>query len=124
MFDTKGTEVSFQSSDGNWGDSEVLFKGRNFEMIVSLFELYKIRCKVTNATLQRVTDKPSIFTPSRWFDDYEQKKWQVPLAKRHSSLDNESNYPTASMEHCYNNGATKEELALATKRADEYISSL
>lgn len=124
VFESKGTDVSFQSSDGNWADNEVLFKGRTFESIAALFELYKIRCNAPNASLQRVTGKPSIFTASRWFDNYEAKKWQVPLAPRHDSLNGASYYPKASMEHCYNTGATENELAIAIARANEYISSL
>ncbi len=73
LFDSKGTDVAFQSSDGNWADNEVLFKGRGFESMVFYFELYKIRCEVEDVSLQRVTDKPSIFKASRWFDDYSQK---------------------------------------------------
>lgn len=124
LFDSKGTDVAFQSSDGNWADNEVLFKGRGFESMVFYFELYKIRCEVEDVSLQRVTDKPSIFKASRWFDDYSQKKWKVPLADHHPNLKGAFYYPNVSMEHCYNGGSTKDESDLAEKRANEYLSRL
>ena len=124
VFESNGTDVAFQSSDGNWADNEVLFKGREFESIATLFELYKIKCNAPTATLQRVTEKPNIFTISRWFDDYGAKKWRVPLSARNTSLNGASYYPNASMEHCYNTGSTKDEFELAKERANEYISTL
>ena len=124
LFDSQGTDVAFQSSDGNWADNEVLFKGRNFESMVFYFELYKIRCDIDNVSLQRLTKKPNIFTASRWFDDYGQKKWKVPLATHHPKLNGAHYYPKVTMDHCYNGGSTKEELALARKKASQHLSSL
>ncbi len=66
VFVSNGTDVAFQSSDGNWADREVLSKGRKFEQIVVLFELYKLKCNAPNAQLQRVTRKPL----SKWFNSY------------------------------------------------------
>ncbi|HEX5056973.1 MAG TPA: hypothetical protein VFX02_10800 [Gammaproteobacteria bacterium] len=112
-FNSKGTDVAFQSSDGNWADSEVLFKGRDFDSIVIYFELYKISCNAPDAQLQRVTDKPNIFSMSWWFDDFDLPKWKVPLAMEHPE----------SLGDC--DGARKEgEYELAKQRAAAYIASL
>ena len=53
----KGTNVAFQSSDGEWAGHEVLMKGLKFESIVVDFEAYKIKCNAQNAMLQRITNK-------------------------------------------------------------------
>jgi hypothetical protein len=56
---SKGTNVAFQSSDGKWASREVLMKGHQFDHIVVGFEAYKIECDAQNATLQRITPRPS-----------------------------------------------------------------
>ena len=53
----KGTNVAFQSSDGEWAEIEVLMKSLKFESILIDFEAYKIKCNAQNAMLQRITNK-------------------------------------------------------------------
>ena len=113
-----GTSVSFQSSDGQWSDSESLGKGRKFETVVMLFEAYKIKCNVSNATLQRTTPKPENLTLENFFNDYEASKWQVPLATMPAHRVN-----TLGPD-CNRNGLLPEQRELASKRAKTYIDSL
>lgn len=115
---TSGTNVSFQSSDGQWSDSEFLGKGRNFETVVTLFEAYKIKCNAANATLQRTTPKPGNFTLENLFNDYEAPKWQVPLATMPAHSIN------ALGPDCNRNGILPGQWELASKRAKTYIASL
>ncbi len=124
FFASKGTNVAFQSSDGNWADNESLFKGRDFESIVYYFESYKIRCNVPDAILQRITDKPVIFSPQAWFDDYSDKKWKVPLVSLHQNLHGKYYYPDASAVHCYNKGAPLRDREFLEAKVADYLSSL
>ncbi len=43
------TNVAFQTSDGNWAEQEILFKGCDFKMIVCQYEAYKYRCNPLSA---------------------------------------------------------------------------
>jgi hypothetical protein len=114
----KGTDVVYQSSDGEWSDFECNMKGRNFEFIVLVFESYKIRCQKTNAILQRITRKPRIYNLSWWFDDFNDPKWKVPYTEhRFLPIQGEKN-------NCYNRDLTSDEIKTAQKLAEEYISSL
>jgi len=81
-----GTDLAFQSSDNGWADSEVQFKGRDFDSILSLFAGYKSRCERPDAVLQRTTDRPGPTSFTWWFDDFSQPKWTVPLATPHSAI--------------------------------------
>jgi len=47
--------AAFESSDGRWGDQEILFKGRDFKSAIYAFHGYKIRCHQPNVMLVRVT---------------------------------------------------------------------
>lgn len=114
LIEGRGTDVAFQSSDGNWSDSEVLFKGRDFDSVVIYFELYKITCNAPDARLQRITDKPNISSISWWFDDFDLPKWKVPLAVE---------YPESSS-RCEKRAIQESEHELANQRATEYIASL
>ena len=93
-----GTNVSFQSSDGNWADREIKFKGREFEEIAELFQMYKKRCNAPDATLERTTPSPVRDLPGSWFNDYSRPKWQVPY---HAPRRTEPIY----YPRCYYNGA-------------------
>ena len=96
----KGTNVSFQSSDGEWADSEVLFKGREFQGIREGFETYRANC-ARDARLQRTTPKPKWNAFDHWFNDYSAPKWQVPYAP---ALPNavRGYYPPVDIKHCAN----------------------
>ena len=76
-----GTSVHFQSSDGHWQDSEVLFKGRQFRHVLPLFENYRSVC-APRATLQRTTGIPPWYKIEHWFNDYSDPKWAIPYAER------------------------------------------
>jgi len=115
---TSGTNVSFQSSDGQWSDSEFLGKGRKFETVVTLFEAYKIKCNAANATLQRTTEKPPNLTLRSLFNDYDAPKWQVPLATMTTNSIN------ALGPDCNRNGLLPKQWELASTRAKKYIASL
>ncbi|WP_445359505.1 hypothetical protein [Microbulbifer sp. ANSA005] len=50
-------DVSFESSDGHWGDSEVQFKGRDYSLIEEGFRRYKLQCNASDVYLVRNTEK-------------------------------------------------------------------
>ena len=70
-------DVSFESSEGDWADSEVLFKGRDYEMILALFEKYKSSCGRPNATLFRITEQ-NWYNVIAWWSYIHDAKWTVP----------------------------------------------
>ena len=120
----QGTNVVLQSSDGEWADSEVLLKGREFNQLVVLFELYKIKCQRGSAVLQRITEKPRFVNPTSWFGDESNPKWKVPFSLPHPNLEGETYYPPVSMDHCSNRGTTDNEYDIAQSRADEYLKRI
>ena len=124
VFESKGTDVAYQTSDGTWADNEVLFKGRNFEGIVFGYELYKIVCNAPDIELQRITKKPNFLTVSWWFDDFDSPKWKVPVADPHPNLDGKFYYRPKEKKHCSNQPVSKEHLAQARRKAIEYINEL
>ena len=124
VFQSHGTDVAYQTSDGNWADNEVLFKGRNFEGIVFGYELYKIVCNVPDVELQRITEKPNFLKVSWWFDDFESPKWKVPKAEHHPNLDGKFYYRPQEKNHCSNQSVSKEHIAQASRKATEYINEL
>ncbi len=79
LFYGYGTDVTFQSSDGRWADKEAQFKKRDFDSILTGFILYS-DCAGENVSLQRVTEKPKIYKPESWFNDYTEPKWKVPIS--------------------------------------------
>ena len=116
------TSVSFQSSDGEWADGEVLMKGRDFEAVVVRFQLYRSKCNAS-ALLQRTTRKPHWFTVEHWFNDYSEPKWLVPYADALPKA-TPGYYPPVSATHCANQGATWEEFSQAEDRARDLIADL
>ena len=124
VFESQGTDVAYQTSDGSWADNEVLFKGRNFEGIVFSYELYKIACNVPDVELQRITKKPNFFTVSRWFDDFDAPKWKVPRAKHHPNLEGKYYFRSKEKDRCSNRPVSKERLAQAEEQATVYINGL
>jgi hypothetical protein len=124
MFESQGTDVAYQTSDGKWADNEVLFKGRNFDGIVFSYELYKIVCDAPNVKLERITKKPNILTVSWWFDDFDSPKWKVTMANRHPNLEGESYFRPKDKAHCFNQAVSKENMGKVKKRAAEYINGL
>ncbi|HTW36854.1 MAG TPA: hypothetical protein VMD53_19705 [Rhizomicrobium sp.] len=79
--------VAFRSSDGQWADSEVVFKGRTFkDVIVPEFEMYKLECSAPHATLLR-TDAIAWYDVFAWPSYLTNLKWRVPYAKPNPALD-------------------------------------
>ncbi|MDK9709442.1 MAG: hypothetical protein OEL83_20580 [Desulforhopalus sp.] len=113
---TAGTSVTFQSSDGLWRDRESF--NRSFEGVVTLFELYKIKCDASGATLERITSKPEGFSLEMLFNDFSDPKWLVPLA---ANLPGKTDYLSP---YCAQTGSTESESNLAQERADGYIAGL
>ena len=94
------TDVSYQSSDGEWADTERTSKGRHFDDIRWLFEKYRKNCS-PSSVLQRTTKQPEWHTLAYWFNDYSLPKWQVPYAP---PLPNAVGgyYPPANIPSCAN----------------------
>jgi hypothetical protein len=115
----KGTNVAFQSSDGEWASSEVLMKGLIFKNIVVSFEAYKIKCAAQNATLQRITPRPPWYSPRHYYNNYQYPKWLVPYAAAYGHIKSDR-YP----DDCEHGGSSKEIWSDAKKRAQSYISNL
>mgnify|MGYP001821261555 FL=1 len=116
---SKGTNVAFQSSNGEWAIKEVLMKGFEFERIVFLFEAYKIECGAQNATLQRITPLPPWYSPRHYYNNYQDPKWLVPYTAAYGHTKS-NRYP----DHCAHGGSSKEIWSEAEKRAQSYISNL
>jgi hypothetical protein len=78
----------YESSDGNWWDNEVGIKGRGFDDMVTLFELYKLRCDVPTVKLVRTTRKNPLNVLA-WHNYLTDEKWKieygVPSSKSESS---------------------------------------
>lgn len=119
----KGTNVAFQSSDGEWALREVLIKGLAFEHILVSFDAYKIQCNAQNAKFQRITKKPSWSSPTHYFNNYQEPKWFVPYAEAHENTKN-GWYPPASLDHCSKRGYSDSIWNEAKIRAKTYVSKL
>lgn len=112
-----GTDVEFQSSDGEWARPELRFKGEDFEYVVTNFEWYRSQCSPT-ATLQRTTVSPNWRDWDYWFNDYSQPKWKVGYAvKKHAS----SRYPPYGANHCANKPSQPEQMKAARQRAKSWL---
>ena len=98
-------------------------KGLEFERIVTLFEAYKIECNAPNATLERITKKPSRFSLRHYYNNYQHPKWRVPYAEPFEQTKT-GLYPRASMDHCLKGGISEEKWREAEKRARSYIAKL
>ena len=123
LFFTSETNVKFQSSDKEWADSEVIFKGRNFESILFYFHLYKLKCNKPNVQLQRLTDKPNWYQIEHWLNDYDDLKWQVPLGEGNANT-NSGYYPKVSENHCNNRGVKQEVWEQVDKQVQDYLDQL
>jgi hypothetical protein len=123
IFGLEPTTVSFQSSDGEWADSEDLWKGRTFEQIVFFFELYKIKCVQPDSRLQRITKKPKIYTLENWANDYRDLKWHIPYVEPLPNTEG-GHYPPLTREHCDNIPVSQQQLDLAHQRATQYIERM
>jgi len=109
-----GADAAFASSDGGWEDDEILFKGRRFEDLVVLFELYKLKCNAPGSSLERLTPYPKPWTYQFWFTNPVAKKWRVPFRAG----------ARPSSQSCAENGSTAETFSIAEENARRYIASL
>jgi hypothetical protein len=69
-------DCSYESTDGEWGDREVQTKGRGFDNMLTLFELYKLRCDAPAAKLVRTTRKNPLNILA-WRSYLRDEKWKV-----------------------------------------------
>jgi hypothetical protein len=113
-----GTDVAVRSSDGHWSDSEVLIKGRRFDDLVFLFELYRINCNAPAATLQRTSPWPRPWSREWWFDTRFERKWRVPFV-----ADDRANTTVVSSD-CSPGSSTADSDQLAHLRAKAFLQSL
>ena len=118
----QGTNVLFQSSDGNWADRENLSKGRAFFAVVFLFESYKIKCNAVT-TLQRTTKRPTRGQWSHWFNDYSDPKWKISYNEPYPHTAS-GNYRSKKNGQCARKVLTTEESARAKQLAVKFIDGL
>jgi|SRR5262245_44198609 len=69
-------DCSYESSDGKWWDHEIGIKGRGFDDMVTLFELYKLRCDVPTVKLVRTTRKNPLNVLA-WHNYLTDEKWKI-----------------------------------------------
>jgi hypothetical protein len=112
-----GTDVEFQSSDGEWARPELRFKGDDFEQVVTMFELYRARCS-PSVTLQRTTSTLRWDQWDYWFNDFSHPKWKVTYAVRKHA---DSRYPPTNTKHCANEPTQPEQLQAARQRAKIWL---
>lgn len=120
---SRGTRVSFQSSKGDWSDTEYPAMGRDFESVVVSFELYKLQCDAADAHFERITPRPRWYEPESWFNDYSEPQWQVPQAGP-SPYAETGNFPPGQLEHCANSLVDAADFDRARLAAKSYIRSL
>jgi len=118
------TNVSFQSSDGKWADTEMQFYSRSLEDVVGEFEIYKIRCNVQNVTLQRTTKRPSSLSIKNTINNYDDLKWRIPYAQSLLPIAQSHNFPPVTdSENCFNKGRVGEDLNPIFTRTKEYLEA-
>lgn len=67
-------DVAFESSSGQWADSEILYKGVDFELIERRF---RTECPKTSASLVRTTAFNG-YNPFAWPSWFTDPKWRLP----------------------------------------------
>lgn len=114
--------VSFESSDGNWGDNEIPLKNRDFDSMAYFFELYRIKCNAKEAVLYRTTPEQywNIF---HWPSYLLEKKWRVPYKSESPHIKGGA-FPDITKANCFNGPESDAIVNEASKRAKDYIKSL
>lgn len=114
----RNTDATFRSSDGKWADSEIGFKGRNFRLIVEIFEDYKLKCQAPKATLLRATPRYWI-NVFAWPNYLLDKKWHVPYDDSYPELGDykDPNCPQG-------NSDRRADYRVVKDRADRFMSGL
>ena len=113
-----GTDVAVRSSDGRWSDSEVLIKGRRFEDLIFLFELFRINCNAPGANLQRTTPWPHPWSREWWFDTRFDRRWRVPY------VEDEPADTAFAQPACSPGASSGDSDQLARERANAFLQSL
>jgi len=67
-------DVAFESSSGQWADSEILYKGVDLELIERRF---RTECPKTSASLVRTTAFNG-YNPFAWPSWFTDAKWRLP----------------------------------------------
>lgn len=114
-----GTDVAFQSSDGEWARPELRFKGDDFESVAVEFELYRTRCS-PSATLQRTTPQPTWRQWDYWFNDYSQPKWRMEYV---GAKQTENRYPPQNVKHCANEFSPADQIQAARHRVKRWLQT-
>ncbi|MDD5364368.1 MAG: hypothetical protein PHR30_03450 [Gallionellaceae bacterium] len=79
LYSTVGSiDVSFESSKGDWADSEILLKGRDFNQIVQMFSEYQNKCAAKDAIMFRTTPI-NWYNVVAWWSFTHDTKWKVPF---------------------------------------------
>jgi hypothetical protein len=114
-------DVKFRSSDSNWADGESQSKGRDFDSVVTYFELYRLDCNAPSARLLRTTRREwwNVFAwPSYLLDP----KWQVPYAEPDERIG--YYYPPITAEHCYNVPRSMDQFQRAKDEMRRFVEGL
>ena len=109
-------DVSFESSDRKFGDSEVLFKGRTFEKVLFFFEEYRLKSGNTDVVLYRTTKTPILY-------NHDDLKWKVPYRAPSPHIAGRY-YLAPEFKGIADIGATEEERRIIKARVKKYIKRL
>lgn len=77
-YENNGTDMSFSSSDGIWRTQEDMLNGYNFQIILTEFRAFQVRCQRPNIKLWRTKAKKYPYKWAWWFDVYASPKWALP----------------------------------------------
>lgn len=114
---------TFESSDANWCDMEVLIKGRGLDEVVFHFELYKLLCDAPTATLVRTTTK-NPFNIFAWPGYLYDEKWKLPY-RAPSGITQESLFGKIIGEgRCYSTPKTGQDLDIVHQRTQKFMENL
>ena len=117
--------TTFESSDTNWWDNEVVVKGRGLEDIVFQYELYKLRCNAPTAMLVRTTPKNS-FNIFAWPGYLYDEKWKVPYGAPSNKSRESFVGSIIGKEHCYTTPKTDRDsdLEMVHQATQRFIANL
>jgi hypothetical protein len=118
-------DCSYESSDGKWWDHEIQIKGRGFNHMVALFELYKLRCEASSVKLVRTTCKNplNIFA---WRGYLKDEKWKIEYAIPSSKSREGSTSGTVGEPPCYRTAKVDldQDVEAAHQATQKFIESL
>jgi hypothetical protein len=123
LFYSTGTDVKYQSSNMQWADSEMSWKGRDLDVVLFNFYLYKLNCSQPNLELQRITPKPNWYNFEHWFNDYSEPKWQIPIGTANDNT-KAGHYLSITEVKCNGKGVSPAVLGNIEKQRKLYIDRL